>query len=94
MSELPFDDDDAAATYIMKGYHDFRQTMVQPSIWGAFRARGLEFDMRREPRGLLFDEGKLRGSAGFQELWFVDFLLDQLSGRRRIAWFGRINKPE
>jgi hypothetical protein len=50
--------------------------------------------MRRELCGLLFDEVRLRESAGFQELSFVDFSLDQLSGRRRIARFGRINKPE
>jgi hypothetical protein len=50
--------------------------------------------MRKEPWMLLFDEEKLRGSAGFQELSSVDFPLDQLSGQRRTARFRWINKPE
>jgi hypothetical protein len=92
--ELPVDDENATLRVIRKVDHDSRQIMIQPNIWGAFRALGLEFDMRREPYGLLFDEEKLRGRAGCQELWSVDFPLDQLSGRRRIARFGWINKPE
>jgi hypothetical protein len=78
----------------MKVYHDFRQTMIWPNTWGAFRALGFEFDVRNVPYRLLFDEIKLRESAGFRELWSVDFPLDQLSGRRSIIRFGWINKPE
>jgi hypothetical protein len=58
---------------IMKVYQDFTQTMLQPNIWGAFRALGLELDTRRELYGLLLDEEKLRGSAGFDELCSVTF---------------------
>jgi hypothetical protein len=67
--ELPFDDDNARVKFIMNVYHDFRQTIIQSNIWGAFRALGLEFDfdMRSEPYGLLFDEEKLRETAVFQE---------------------------
>jgi hypothetical protein len=68
--------------------------MMQPNLEGGFRAFGLEFDTRRGPYRLLFDEGKLRGSAGFRELWSVDFPLDQLSGQRHITRFGWINMPE
>jgi hypothetical protein len=75
-------------------YHDFRQTMVEPNIWGAFRALGFEFDTRGEPYRLLFDEEKLRESTGFRELWSIDFPLDQLSVRRRNTKFGWINQPE
>jgi hypothetical protein len=71
--ELPFDDHNATVKFIMKIYLDFRQTMIQLNIGSAFRALGLEFDTRREPYGLLFDEEKLRESAGFQELLSVDF---------------------
>jgi hypothetical protein len=92
--ELPFDDDNATVRFIMKGSHDFGQTMVRLNIWGAFRALGLEFDVGSVPYRLLFDKIKLRESAGFQELWSVDFALDQLSGRQRTARFGWINKPE
>jgi hypothetical protein len=80
--------------FIMKVYHDFGQTMIRHNIWGAFRALGLEFDVKSVPYKLLFDEIKLRESAGFRELWSVDFPLGQISGRRRIARFGWINKAE
>jgi hypothetical protein len=45
--ELPFDDDNAIFNFIMKAYHDFRQTTLQSNILGAFQALGLEFDTRR-----------------------------------------------
>jgi hypothetical protein len=64
------------------------------NVLGTFRALGFEFDTRREPDELLFDEAKLRGSASFEELCSVDFHLDQLSGRRPTARFGWINEPQ
>jgi hypothetical protein len=90
--ELPFDDDNATAKVIVKVYHDFTQTNVRPNVCGAFHAFGLEFNMRRELYGFLFDEATLRESAGFRELCSVDFPLDQLSDRRRITRFSPINK--
>jgi hypothetical protein len=51
---------------IMKVYHDFTQTMAPSNVRGTFHALGLDYDTRREPSRLLFDEEKLRGSAGFQ----------------------------
>jgi hypothetical protein len=68
--------------------------MMRSNIWGAFSALGFEFETRREPDWLLFDEEKLRGSAGLQELWSVAFPLDQLSGRRPNVRSGWMNKPE
>jgi hypothetical protein len=47
--ELPFEDEKETVKFIMKGYHDFKQTMVEPNIWGAFRATWFEFDLRCEP---------------------------------------------
>ena len=96
--QLPFEDERATVKFIMKVYHDFKQTMVEPNIWGAFRAIGFGFgfDTESEPYRLLFDGEKLRQSAGFRELWSIDFPLDQLSSRRQNARFGwiNINKPE
>jgi hypothetical protein len=68
--------------------------MARPDVWGTFRALAVEFDRRRELCVLLFDEVRLRESAGFDELWSVDFRLDQVSGRRRTIQFRSINKPE
>jgi hypothetical protein len=92
--ELPFETDNSTVRLIVKVYHDFTQTMVTPNVWGAFHALGFDYGTRREPFRLLFDEEKLRGSAAFQELWSLDFPLDQLSDRRRAARFGWINGPE
>jgi hypothetical protein len=47
--------------------------MVRCNIWRVFCPLELEFDTRREPYGLLFDKVKLRGSAGFEELFSVTF---------------------
>jgi hypothetical protein len=92
--ELPFETDDSTIKFIMTVYHDFRQTMVPSNVWGAFHALGFDYDTRRDLSRLLFDEGKLRGSAGFQALWSLDFPLDQLSDRRRSTRSGWINWPE
>jgi hypothetical protein len=92
--ELPFDDDNATVRFIMKVCHDFGPTVIRSKRWGAFQALGLEFDVKNVPYGLLFDEIKLRESAGFQERWSIDFPLDHLSGQQRTARFGWINKPE
>jgi hypothetical protein len=71
--ELPFDENNATVKVITKVYHDFTQTMARPNVWGTFCALVFEFDTRREPYELLFDEAKLRESAGFQELCSVMF---------------------
>jgi hypothetical protein len=81
--ELPFEDDKETVNYIMKVYRDFRQTMVEPNIWRAFRAIGFEFDTEAEPYRLLFKEKKLRQSESFRELRSIDFPLDQLSSQRK-----------
>jgi hypothetical protein len=53
----------------MKVSDDFKQTMVEPNIWGAFQAIRFEFefDPEAEPYQLLFNEEKLRQRAGFRE---------------------------
>jgi hypothetical protein len=71
--ELPFDENNATDKVITKVYHDFTQTMARPNVWGTFWALGLEFDTSGEPHELLFDEVKLRESAGFEELCPVTF---------------------
>jgi hypothetical protein len=92
--EPPFDDNHATVNAIMKIYHAFTQTTGPSNVWGAFLALAFVFDTRMEPYWLVFDEKTMRGSARFQELWCVNFVLDQLSDRRRSARFGWISKPE
>jgi hypothetical protein len=93
-SELPFGDEKATVKFVMKVYRDFKQTVVEPNIWGAFQALGFEFDTRSKPYRILFNEEKLRESTGFRELWSIDFPLDQLSVLRRNTKFRWINQPE
>jgi hypothetical protein len=76
--ELPFGDERATVKFIMKVYHDFKQTMVEPTISRAFQALEFEFDTTSEPYRLFFNEEKLTKSAGFRGLWSIDFPLDQL----------------
>jgi hypothetical protein len=94
--KLPFEDEKETVRFIMKVYHDFKETMVESNIWIAFRAIGFEFAFgtEAEPSRLLFNEEKLRQSEGFRELWSIHFPCDQLSSRRQNARFDWINKQE
>jgi hypothetical protein len=47
--KLPFEDEKETVRFIMKVYHDFKQTMVESNIWGAFQAIEFEFDTEAEP---------------------------------------------
>jgi hypothetical protein len=83
----------------MKVPHDFKQTMVEPNIWGVFWAITFEFDTEAEPYRLLFDEEKLRQNEGFRELWSIDFpwINYRVGGRkaeRQNARFDWINKQK
>jgi hypothetical protein len=75
------------AACIIRLYHDFKQTMVEVNIWGAFSATGFSYDISESPCGLLFDEEKFRRSRGFMELWAHDTPLENLSTRRQHAKF-------
>jgi hypothetical protein len=72
--DLPFDDDAATVTFIMKVYRDFKKTILEANIRAAFQAIALEYNRVAAPYRLLFNEEKLRESKGFQELWRIDFL--------------------
>jgi phosphopantothenoylcysteine synthetase/decarboxylase len=63
--ELPFEDQKATVKSIMKVYHDFKPTILEPNIWRTFQALGFEFDTKTELYRLLFNEEKLGESADF-----------------------------
>jgi hypothetical protein len=88
------DEEQPAAAFLFKVYHDFKQTMIEVNIWGAFAAIGFSYDIAQNPYKLLFDEEKLRQSPGFVELWERDTPLESLSKRRREAKFVWINEQE
>jgi hypothetical protein len=90
--KLPFEDEKETVKFIMKGGHDFKQTIVESNTYGAFQTIAFEFDTEAEPYRLLFNEEKLRQSEGLRELWSIDFAWDQLSSRRQNTRFGWINK--
>jgi hypothetical protein len=102
--ELPFEDEKETMKFIMTVSHDFKQTMVEPNVCGAFQAIGsefefeFEFDIEVEPYRLLFNEENLRQSAGLREWWPIDFPMDQLSSwrqrQRQNVRFRWINKQE
>jgi hypothetical protein len=98
--ELSFEDEKETVKFTMKVSRDFKQTMVEPNIWGAFQVIGFEFefDTQAEPYRFLFNEEKLKQSEGFRELGRIGFPLDQLSSSRQRqkqnAKFNWINKQE
>jgi hypothetical protein len=79
--ELPFENHNPTVRFIIKAYHDFKQTIMPRNVLGALHSHEADFDTMSEPYRLLFDDEKLRGSTGFQEACSLDFLLDQLSSR-------------
>jgi hypothetical protein len=83
-----FDEEQPAAAFLLKVYHDFKQTKIEINLWEAFAAIGFTHDIEQSPYGLLFDEEKLRQSPGFMELWERDTPLGSLSRRRQNAKFG------
>jgi hypothetical protein len=90
--ELPFGDQKATVQFIVKVYHNFKRTMVESNRCSAFQILGFQFDIRSEPYRLLFNEEKLRESAGSRELWSIEFPLDQLSIQRRPAGYRPLSK--
>jgi hypothetical protein len=82
--------EEPAAAFLLKVCHDFKQTMIEVNIWGAFSPIWFSCDIAQNPYGLLFDEEKLRQSRGFVELWERDTPLENLLKRRREGKFGWI----
>jgi hypothetical protein len=89
-----WNEESRTVAFIIKLYHDFKQTMVEVNIWGTFSAIEFCYDITQNPYGLLFDEEKFRQSRAFLGLWARDTPLESLSTRRGQANFGWINKPE
>jgi hypothetical protein len=88
------DEEEPAGAFLLKVYHDFKQTMGEANISRAFAAIGFICDIEQSPYGLFFDEEKFRQSLGFVQLSDRDTPLDSLSRHRQATMFGWINKPE
>jgi hypothetical protein len=61
-------EESGTTAFILKLYHDFKQTMVEVNIWEAFSAIGFTHDITHDPYGLLFGEKKFRQNRRFIEL--------------------------
>jgi hypothetical protein len=46
--QLPFEGEKETVEFIMKVYHDFKQTMVESNIWGAFQTIVFEYEFDTE----------------------------------------------
>jgi hypothetical protein len=74
---LPFETENRTADFIVKTYKDFRLTMIDTNIWGAFRAIGvLSFWMNISPIHLNCASNLLRspnvvGFKAIQHFWFL-----------------------
>jgi hypothetical protein len=92
--QLPLQDDAGSARFIRKGCQDFRMTMIEPNIWGAFRGIGVKYSVVDGVPRVSFDEMTLRESDSFKELWDIDFPLGNMSPRRQSCKVGWIKEPE
>jgi hypothetical protein len=82
------DEEQPAAASLPKVYHDFKQTIIEVNIWGAFAAIGFTHDIEQSPSVLLFEKEKLRQSPGFMEPLERHRPLGSLSMRGQNAKFG------
>jgi hypothetical protein len=85
---LPFADVNSTSRFIYRIYIDFKKALTDANIWAAFRGTGLEWNIERVPYRIIFHPEKLRESKAFQELWEINFLINNLSSRRRMCRFG------
>jgi hypothetical protein len=92
--KLPFTNDNLTVNFIRNAFHALKQTFVPDNVRSAFKLLGVEFNIPQTPYTLLFQEDKLRRSLGFQEIWEVNYLLDQLSKRGQEARREWINQDE
>jgi hypothetical protein len=89
-----FDEEQPTVAFLLKIYHDFKQTIIEVNISEAFAAIGFTHNIEQSPYALLVDEEKLRQSPDFMELSERDTPLGSLSRRRQNAKFRWINEPE
>jgi hypothetical protein len=88
------DEESIVTAFIIKVYHDFKETMVEINIWGAFSSIGLTHYIDQNPYGLtVLRRGIVPTKSGFLELWERNVRLENLSKRRQQVRFGWINKP-
>jgi hypothetical protein len=88
------DEESRAVAFLLKVYRDFKQTMVEINIWGAFADIRFTREIDQISYGLLFDKEKFRQSLGFVEHWERDISFESLSKRLRESKLEWINKPE
>jgi hypothetical protein len=62
------DEEQPATAFLLKVYHDFKQTMIEVNIRRVFAAIGFVHYIKQSPYGLSFDEEKLRQSPRFVKL--------------------------
>jgi hypothetical protein len=79
--KLPFTNNNLTVNCIRNTFHALKQTFVLDDVTSVFLLLGIEFNMTQTPYTLLFREDMLRRSQRFQEIWKVNYPLDQLSKR-------------
>jgi hypothetical protein len=91
---MPLEDDAGSTRFIRRvdHDHDFRMTMIEPNIWGAFRGIGVKHSVFDGVQRVSFDDMSPRESEDFKELWAIDFPLRKLSPRHERRKFGCTNE--
>jgi hypothetical protein len=94
--QLPFDDESGSTCFIKKVSHDFRSRITGANIYvcRVFPGIGIICGIVAWVQRVSFGEIALRESEDFRKRRDMDFPLENLSVRRRIAPFGWINRSE
>jgi hypothetical protein len=78
--------------HILRLFRAYEAAMASTTIRAAWRQTGFEYENRNMATYLSINEGQIRESRDFREIWIFDYHESQLSARRQKQKWERINE--
>jgi hypothetical protein len=78
--------------HILRLFRAYEAAMASTTIRVAWRQTGFEYENRQMTTYLSINEGQIRGSHDFREIWMFDYHESQLLARRQKQKRGWINE--
>jgi hypothetical protein len=78
--------------HILRLFRAYEAAMASTTIRAAWRQTGFEYENRNMTTYLSINEGQIRKSRHFREIWMFDYHESQLSARRQKQMWGWINE--
>jgi hypothetical protein len=78
--------------HILRLFRAYEAAMASTTIRATWRQTGLEYENRSMTTYLSRNEGQIRGSRDFGEIWMSDYHESQPSARRQNQKWGWINE--